>query len=343
VPGLQQDIPQDFIRISQSIGADPQLIQGAGGNTSIKLANDVMWVKASGKWLQHAGQEDVFVAIDPGRVNSNIVSGEDDPVQGATLDTGPAGLRPSIETTLHSLMPHRVVFHTHSINTIVHAIHQDAKQILAIKLRGMKWGFVPYSKPGLPLARLVADLLATQACDILVIQNHGLVVGGDTTEDTLARMQEVELRLATEVAQARNASTDLMADACNGTEFVVAASPTFHQLALHENGFKITRAGSLYPDHVVFLGSGIAGVETIEEFADFVGKATDDPLHPKAIALKGAGVAHVKSLSAGGLEMLQALSEVARRIPDDFETHYLSIDEERELVNWDAEKYRQTL
>ena len=35
---------------SARIGADPLLIQAAGGNTSVK-ADGVMWIKASGTWL----------------------------------------------------------------------------------------------------------------------------------------------------------------------------------------------------------------------------------------------------------------------------------------------------
>ena len=38
---------------SARIGADPALVQGAGGNTSLKR-DGVLWVKASGTWLRDA-------------------------------------------------------------------------------------------------------------------------------------------------------------------------------------------------------------------------------------------------------------------------------------------------
>ena len=49
---------KDATRISvedfcSRIGADPLLVQGAGGNVSWKKGS-VLWIKASGTWLAHA-------------------------------------------------------------------------------------------------------------------------------------------------------------------------------------------------------------------------------------------------------------------------------------------------
>ncbi|MDP6833433.1 MAG: class II aldolase/adducin family protein, partial [Alphaproteobacteria bacterium] len=277
-PGGQmlQEIPREFISVSRQIGADGLLIQGGGGNTSIKTGADTMWVKASGKWLQRAEAEDVFVAVDWGRVNDNIAQGHDDPVQGTALPFGPAGLRPSIETTLHSLMPHRVVFHTHSINTIVHAIQPGAEAMLRPLLKGIKWGFVGYSKPGLPLTRGVAAVLAQGHCDVLVIENHGLVVGGDSVGETSALMQMVETRLATEPRAMLPPQPGLVAEACANTDFMAAPGDIIHQLALRAEGLALASAGSLYPDHVVFLGSAIARADSAAELRAFCRAESDD-------------------------------------------------------------------
>ena len=39
-----------FLAVSARIGGDIGLIQGAGGNTSLK-DDGVLWIKASGRWL----------------------------------------------------------------------------------------------------------------------------------------------------------------------------------------------------------------------------------------------------------------------------------------------------
>ena len=41
-------------------GANPLLVQGAGGNVSWK-EEDTLWVKASGTWLSDASAEDIFL------------------------------------------------------------------------------------------------------------------------------------------------------------------------------------------------------------------------------------------------------------------------------------------
>ena len=56
------DLPA-LATLSARIGADPLLIQGAGGNTSVKEGG-VMWIKASGTNLADALTRDVFVPCD---------------------------------------------------------------------------------------------------------------------------------------------------------------------------------------------------------------------------------------------------------------------------------------
>ena len=51
--------PEDFAdlaRLSARLGADPLVIQGAGGNTSVK-DGAVMWIKASGTQLADAPRQ----------------------------------------------------------------------------------------------------------------------------------------------------------------------------------------------------------------------------------------------------------------------------------------------
>ena len=61
-------------------------------------------------------------------------------------------LKPSIETCLHAILPHRVVIHVHCVNTIAGAIRQDAPDYFAKRLHGFPWAYVPYTKPGANLA-----------------------------------------------------------------------------------------------------------------------------------------------------------------------------------------------
>src|SRR5664279_2041822 len=93
--------------LSARLGKDPSLVQGAGGNTSIK-DEQTLWIKASGKWLSAAEDEDVFIGLDLTRVRAQIAAGRGDDLAG-TIIGAPSQMHPSIETTLHALLPHAVV------------------------------------------------------------------------------------------------------------------------------------------------------------------------------------------------------------------------------------------
>ena len=62
---------EELRRLSASIGASPELTQAAGGNTSIKLG-DTMWIKASGTWLAHALDRDIFIPIVLSRLSEGM-------------------------------------------------------------------------------------------------------------------------------------------------------------------------------------------------------------------------------------------------------------------------------
>jgi rhamnose utilization protein RhaD (predicted bifunctional aldolase and dehydrogenase) len=332
-----------FQELSREIGENILYVQGAGGNTSIKLDRDTMLVKASGKWLSDAGQDNVFVAVGWAQINRNIAEGRADALENSQVEGRISALRPSIETTLHSQMPHKVVVHTHSVNTIVHAVLDDARTRIARKLDGMNWAFIPYSKPGVTLTKLVTEALVDESPDILVIQNHGLVIGADNAADAYARMLLVEDCLDCAAKSVPVPDGVGRQDACASTAFKFADSDLTNQLAYNKIAIKVATAGSLFPDHVVFLGSGLVEFDSADKGIEYLQTDTDDPLRCKAVIITGAGVIHHRALSANGIEMLKAIAAVATRIPERADLKYLTESEELELVNWDAEKYRKAL
>ena len=113
------EIPQQFLELSARIGSNPLLVQGPGGNTSVK-ADGRMWVKASGTELADAVSSDIFVGVSVERAIAELEGAGDGSCRSALLDSN-CTLRPSIETTFHALLPQRYVFHFHSVGAIAHA------------------------------------------------------------------------------------------------------------------------------------------------------------------------------------------------------------------------------
>jgi rhamnose utilization protein RhaD (predicted bifunctional aldolase and dehydrogenase) len=325
--------------VSARLGRDMSLVQGAGGNTSVK-EGDVLWVKASGAWLSEADKRDIFVPVDlPGALRALGQGIEKMPVADPA-----AKLRPSIETSLHALLPHRVVLHVHAVNTIAWASCAGVEPEIATRLDGLAWARVPYRRPGLPLSQVVAETLAQRKPDVLILGNHGLLVGAADCAAAEVLVHEVERRLHLPLRAAPAGDRTALEALCRGTDYRPAADDACHRLATDPHRLAIVTKGSLYPDHVVFLGPAMRALSAGETIATVVAANAAAGLPPPvALLVPGAGAVMRSDIQPGAEAMLVCLALVAERLPVDARISYLPADEERALLDWDAEKYRKAL
>jgi len=63
VTGADDSEMREVLALAARLGRDPLVIQGAGGNISLKR-DDVMWVKASGTWMAEAMERSILIPID---------------------------------------------------------------------------------------------------------------------------------------------------------------------------------------------------------------------------------------------------------------------------------------
>lgn len=315
--------------LSAKVGADPLLVQAAGGNTSIKQ-DGVMWIKASGTWLKDAMVKDIFVPLDLQRLSAALAA--DDPACESCTDfvrqdINPFGLRPSIETSVHGLMPQRIVIHVHCVNSIAIAIRTDGGALLADRLKDFSWAFVPYARPGLMLARAINTSLRRGA-DVLILGNHGLAVAADTVAEAEALLHRVVAALAAPVRDFGTPGLARLKVVAEGSDYRLPDDPECHAIALNDEAREAACNNIYYPDHVVFLGTSIP----------------DSPSSGAvAIALPGLGVLVHKTAKPSVEPMLRCAGDVFRRVPHGAPLKALTAAEIDQLLNWDAEKYRQTL
>lgn len=330
---------------SARLGSDFTRTQGAGGNTSIKI-DGMMWVKASGTWLAQALDRDIMVPLAVAPLVKALDLG-DPRAEKATdfvlSDLNPSGLRPSIEASVHASIPQPVVAHFHCVNTLAHAVcaegEADLRAIFARQLPGLSWAMIPYRRPGTPLARAIAEARAA-APDILVLTNHGLVVCGETVAEVGERVEMVTkaLSLHRRVAPAADLAF-LAARAAHLGDYALPDDPSCHDIATDEIGCRIARSGSLYPDHVIFLGTEVG---LIGEDGTILSPTTHSD-RPKLLVAPGKGVLVRNDLTAGGQAMVQCLAEVVTRIEATKTPRFLSEQDEYDLTHWEAEQYRQSL
>src|SRR6201996_9563961 len=193
-PAIDRSELDALLKLSSHVGRDPLLTQASSGNTSLKL-DGTLWVKASGKWLEHAEHDEILVPVDLTECLQSFRRGDRFPV--LHRRAWAAHLRPSIETFLHAVLPHTVVLHVNSVITMAWAVRYDAPLQLASKLVGLNWCWVPYADSGFPLAREIQLRSRRDArSKIFVLANHGLGICGGDCASAESLLQEVEARLA---------------------------------------------------------------------------------------------------------------------------------------------------
>ena len=309
----------EFRALSARLGQDPLQVQGPGGNTSVKDGR-VMWIKASGTELADAERQDIFVAVDRDAAKAEAHGDGDGSCKSTGLDPR-ISLRPSIETTFHAALEASVVVHTHSVATLVHAASPEGLALLPEKLDGLNYIAVPYAKPGLPLT---GEILARASADtqVFILQNHGLIAMGETVEEVSQIVADVETRLA--MPALRGDDVVPSHDAPDGFSWAYASW-------IARDAVACARAlrGSYYPDHVVFLGPGLP--------------VQDHDGAPPALVLPEDGVLIRDHATSSQRAMLRCISDVLARVPNGWSMNPIGADAEAELLNWDAEKYRQAL
>lgn len=311
-------------------GNDLDLVQGQGGNTSIK-SDTVLLVKASGKRLGDACDEDIFVECALEACQAAFAAA-DEAAAGRAVLPGTT-LRPSIETLMHAILPERAVFHFHCVNTIAHTVTTDGMAaapglVARLDAVGLKTALTGYAKPGLPLAQ--AMHAAPSGTSVWLLANHGVVIQAPdlaTLDARLARFLDVVRRAPAGPVEpgARSRSEDAGWTLLSGPDVSLLCAGLARMPGL--------RQMTLYPDHAVILGPGIPGGPEAEGATWYVD--TD------------RAVIGVRTDRAAALmPMIECLIRVVLRLPEDLtdtDLRALGPDDVTSLLNWDAEVYRQAM
>lgn len=316
---LGQTELHQLAELSARIGANPWRTQGAGGNTSVKI-DHTLWIKASGKWLKNALREKIFTAVSLPKVLAAFSSKNNCEDLSWACEEGENALRPSIETVIHAILPWPVVVHIHSVPVIAYAVRKDGQSVFQEKLTGLPWAWIPYCRPGTPLATEIEQRIQHET-QVLICANHGLFIGARTCEEAESLLLEVEKR----VSRTGRKLCEQHLGMEISRDWILPSYPEIHSLALDDTSLALTGAGPLYPDHVVFLG--------------FSGETPEAPYK----ILPNQGVLVSSTARAGVNEMLLCWALVLSLLEEGDALSPLTAEEAAQLLNWDAEKYRQNL
>jgi NAD(P)-dependent dehydrogenase (short-subunit alcohol dehydrogenase family)/rhamnose utilization protein RhaD (predicted bifunctional aldolase and dehydrogenase) len=202
----------DLIRISNITGKDSTLVQGGGGNTSVKTADGkYMYIKASGTALKDMSKragwrrvclEPVLAIIKDKSVAKLDVNKREAEVVNKLLlacdDKHTTDARPSVEAHLHAILDKYVV-HLHPLVIGAYVNSRNGPERFERLFENEKFPplWVPYADPGFMLAKKITKLVADYQSRfgkkpaVLFLEKHGLIISADTAEAALRLVRRV--------------------------------------------------------------------------------------------------------------------------------------------------------
>jgi rhamnose utilization protein RhaD (predicted bifunctional aldolase and dehydrogenase) len=321
------------------VGKDPLLVQGAGGNASWK-DNKILWIKASGTWLADAQKKDIFVPVDLMHLQQEVSKNNFKAIPRVIVDSN---MKPSIETLLHALMPHKYVVHLHAIEILTYLVRLSPKiELINLLKNFISWSYVEYFKPGEELARAVSNSLDNkETTDVVFLKNHGVVIGGSSVlniEETLKKLIKLLDNKNNNTKYIKTKKIENLASLLKINNYTLSRDTNINQLAINQDFSKrLIKEWALYPDHVVFLGdrpfvcSHPLNENDIENINLF---------QPQFIFVIGVGVLESIRVTISQQAQLRCYFDVIVRQPPEECLDTLSNEAINELVDWDAEKFR---
>jgi NAD(P)-dependent dehydrogenase (short-subunit alcohol dehydrogenase family)/rhamnose utilization protein RhaD (predicted bifunctional aldolase and dehydrogenase) len=209
---VQDDVLGTLIKISNKVGVDPNLVQGGGGNTSVKTEDGkYMYIKASGTALKDMNAEkgwrrvcvDDLIALvnDAKLANLEMVKRETQVVARLDFccdDHFGSGFRPSVEAPLHAILDSCVIhLHPNAVGAFVNSKDGQKKidKLFADYKCPPLW--VPYVDPGFTLSRTVFKLVQQYQTQygkmpaIVFLEKHGLFVSAKKPAEALNIVKDV--------------------------------------------------------------------------------------------------------------------------------------------------------
>jgi len=217
----------ELIRISTETGGDPTLVQGGGGNTSVKTADGkYMYIKASGTALKDMNQkqgwrrmrlEPVLAILKDKSLPKMDASTREPKVVNMLLDACDDNIktiaRPSVEAHLHACLNTCVIhLHPSAAGAYVNAKNGKAKLEKLFKDETLPPLWVPYTDPGFMLAKKIARLVDSYQArfgkkpSILFLEKHGLFITSKTASSALRLVRSVMKRCNSKLKQPRPGS-----------------------------------------------------------------------------------------------------------------------------------------
>lgn len=347
---------KEFIEISKYAGMREDLVQAGGGNTSYKLDNERMVIKASGVQLAEVSDKGGYSIVNYRMLRQYLDElilerqnlSESEILNKALIE----GSRPSIETFLHAVTGN-LSLHTHSIAVNVMTSRTDGMQQL--KKIFPEALLVGYATPGIELAKLYYKKFIQTSCStglsypVIFLKNHGVIVSGSTAGEVIRRSEEVNCKIESIVnldCSAYRKAYDLYCAfrllGLDDGKIVVKVENKGVLETFKKFGYKLWKY-QFSPDCLVFCGKAPLlyqesfGKKELQRFLYEKGE-------PVIIQWKRDLFIRANSIKkVREIESILAFTAQVAWCNQNESMDYLAAEEQDFLLSWDAENYRRQM
>ncbi|MBE5817151.1 MAG: class II aldolase [Clostridiales bacterium] len=338
----------DMAYISREVGDRKDYIQGGGGNTSVKVSDMEMAIKASGCKLNGVTNNYGFAVVNYETAVdylNNIIhapGGEGDKpfndfVKSQVIEIdGIKTMKPSVETGFHAVLK-RCVVHTHSVYANILTCTKEGRSIADKLFAGHKRGYiwVDYVMPGYDLSKLIQQTAESYEDkngiypEIIFMGNHGIIVTNDDAEECVRLHDEVNMAIAEYLKLDKYPEVNIeKVDEETYASATAFAAESIKKYAKDLGYF----SKMLYPDQIVYIDdekitdlNGDGAIKIDVETGRVIYKATEDT----ALTMEETLVAF--------MYIMDALEKCGLTVSP------MKLSDVAVIKNWDAEKYRKSM
>ena len=335
--------------ISQAVGKFPDLVQGGGGNTSVKLDDELMAVKASGYKLSQITTREGFAVVNYKNIKdyysrvdlSSGIDYEKDSVEFVKNNVvemeGLKKLRPSVEAGFHSILK-KYVIHTHSVYANILCCAEEGRELVEKIFAGKSYAclWVPYINPGFSLTLKIKE--GIEQCikeknrfpEVIFMENHGLVVSSDDCSKCVELHTEVNSLIKSYLKLGDDFPEIVLEKVDEGTY----RSKTRYLAEFFKDSpitVEYFDEVALYPDQLVYLNDSICinGMDNKLNINTQTGEVIYKAGYQEALTIEETLVAYlyvIQKINACGLK-IKTMSAAGKNF----------------INNWESEKYRKSL
>ena len=326
---------KNLIKLSKYAGMREDIIQAGGGNTSVKINDETMFIKSSGYQLsemeENVGYSKVNYKkiVDYFKSHLEIKRSDEKELLENTLIQGK---RPSIETFLHSITE-KYTLHTHPL--LINVFTSRKNGMKELKSMFPNSLIIDYQTPGIFLAKEFFDKFSKlenpQKANIVFLKNHGLIVSGKNMDEVIelheSILETLENKLKVNMQAYRNST------------FLFKKLEDF----IENNSIKDVNY-CFSPDSLIYCNKKILLLNKNDDMLEVVKNHNlkygnfnvayfENELYIIAPNVKKAK--EIESVLSFNLQVL--------KLNKNDEMDFLTEEEQNFLLNWDSEKYRKNL